>query len=55
MTLYEVFDWLELSAVTPHTSAVTLAHSCAVQIAENYRRMKAGQPLLNAVDPAREY
>lgn len=41
--------------VTPHVSAVTLVHSCAAQIAENYRRMKAGQPLLHAVDPAREY
>ena len=41
--------------VTPHISAVTLAHSCADQIAENYRRMQAGQPLLNRVDPAREY
>ena len=41
--------------VTPHISAVTLAYSCAGQIADNYKRMKAGQPLLNAVDPAREY
>lgn len=41
--------------VTPHISAVTLTHSCAAQIAENYKRMKAGHPLLNQVDPAREY
>ena len=41
--------------VTPHISAVTLAHSCAEQIAANYRRMKAGDPLLNSVDPARKY
>ena len=41
--------------VTPHISAVTLAHSCVGQIAENYRRMQAGEPLINEVDPAREY
>ncbi len=41
--------------VTPHISAVTLARSCAGQIAENYRRMQGGRPLINAVDPAREY
>ena len=41
--------------VTPHISAVTLVHSCAEQIAENYRRMKAGHPLLHVVDPARQY
>ena len=41
--------------VTPHISAVTLVHSCAEQVAENYKRMKAGHPLLNRVDPAREY
>ncbi|MFP6731919.1 MAG: glyoxylate/hydroxypyruvate reductase A [Alphaproteobacteria bacterium] len=41
--------------VTPHISAVTLPYSCAEQIADNYKRMKAGQPLLNAVDPVREY
>jgi glyoxylate/hydroxypyruvate reductase A len=41
--------------VTPHVSAVTLVNSCAEQVAENYKRMKAGHPLLNAVDPDREY
>ena len=41
--------------LTPHISAVTLVQSCAGQIAENYRRMTAGQPLLHVVDPAREY
>ena len=29
--------------------------SCAGQIAENYRRLKDGRPLINTVDPAREY
>ena len=41
--------------VTPHASSVTLARSCAGQIAENYRRLKDGRPLINTVDPAREY
>ncbi|MFQ5786139.1 MAG: 2-hydroxyacid dehydrogenase [Alphaproteobacteria bacterium] len=41
--------------VTPHASSVTLARSCAGQIAENYRRLHDGRPLLNPVDPARQY
>ena len=41
--------------VTPHASAVTLARSCAGQIADNYKRLLDGRPLINAVDPAREY
>ena len=41
--------------VTPHISAVTVVRSCALQVAENYKRMKAGDPLLNRVDPARGY
>ncbi len=41
--------------VTPHVSAVTLARSCADQIADNYKRLLDGHPLINAVDPAREY
>ena len=41
--------------VTPHVSAVTLARSCADQIADNYKRLRGGRPLINAVDPAREY
>ena len=35
--------------ITPHASAVTLVRSSAPQIAENYRRLRAGEPLLNTV------
>ena len=41
--------------VTPHASAVTLVCSSAPQIAENYRRLRAGEPLLNTVDRVRQY
>ncbi|MFQ5959368.1 MAG: 2-hydroxyacid dehydrogenase [Alphaproteobacteria bacterium] len=41
--------------VTPHASSVTLARSCAEQIAENYRRLRDGRPLINVVNPSREY
>ena len=41
--------------VTPHASAVTLAQSCAAQVADNYRRLIEGRPMINAVDPARQY
>jgi len=39
----------------PHVAAITIAKSCAPQIAENYRRMKDGRPLLNLVDLDRGY
>ena len=39
----------------PHVAAITIAHSCAPQIAENYRRMKDGRPYLNLVDLDRGY
>jgi len=41
--------------VTPHASSVTLARSCVDQIAENYRRLQDGRPLINTVDPATGY
>ena len=41
--------------VTPHSSSVTLARSCIDQIAENYRRLQDGRPLINTVDPAAGY
>ncbi len=41
--------------VTPHIAAATFARSCAPQVAENYRRLKAGATLLNRVDPQRGY
>ena len=39
----------------PHVAALTIAETCAPQIAENYRRMKDGRPLLNLVDMDRGY
>ena len=41
--------------IFPHMAAVTLAQGCAPQIAENYRRMKAGKPFINVVDLERGY
>jgi glyoxylate/hydroxypyruvate reductase A len=40
--------------VTPHESGGTPQGSLA-HIAENYRRLLAGQPLMNIADPARGY
>ena len=42
-------------ACFPHIAAVTIAESVVPQIAENYRRMKDGRPLLNRVDLDRGY
>lgn len=41
--------------LTPHISAVTNADTAVAQIAENYRRVQAGLPLLNQVDRIRGY
>ena len=41
--------------ITPHIATLTSPEFCAAQVAENYRRLKAGQPLANAIDPARQY
>jgi glyoxylate/hydroxypyruvate reductase A len=41
--------------LTPHISAVTNADTAVAQIAENYRRVQAGLPLLNPVDRTRGY
>ena len=41
--------------LTPHISAVTNADTAVAQIAENYRRIQAGLPLLNQVDRTRGY
>jgi glyoxylate/hydroxypyruvate reductase A len=41
--------------ITPHVASITRAGTGAEDILENYRRALAGQPLLNAVDPARGY
>ena len=42
-------------ATFPHVAAFTVPRACAPQIAENYRRMRAGEPLLNVVDLERGY
>ncbi len=41
--------------VTPHVAAFTLMRSAAPQIAENYRRLRDGRPLLNLVERERGY
>lgn len=41
--------------VTPHLASVALPGSAALQIGENVRRLRAGQPLLSRVDPGRGY
>lgn len=41
--------------VTPHISAVTNIETAADQIAENYRRSQAAQPLLHPVAPEQGY
>lgn len=41
--------------LTPHISAVTNADTAVQQIAENYRRLQAGLPLLNLIDKTRGY
>lgn len=41
--------------VTPHNAADTVPSSAAAQIAENYRRLTDGRPLLNLVDRSRGY
>ncbi|BAF89463.1 putative dehydrogenase [Azorhizobium caulinodans ORS 571] len=41
--------------ITPHLASIALPRSAAAQIAENIRRIRAGQPVLNRVDPSRGY
>lgn len=41
--------------ITPHIAAICDPASAADQIAENIRRTRAGEPLLNAVDPSIGY
>ena len=48
--------WSHPRIVTfPHVAAFTTPETCAPQIAENYRRMRAGAPLANVVDMERGY
>lgn len=41
--------------ITPHVASLTPPGSSAPQIAENVRRMRAGEPLLNVVERSRGY
>jgi len=41
--------------ITPHNAGLTNPDTAAAQIVENLRRLRAGEPLLNIVDPARGY
>lgn len=41
--------------VTPHVASISEPRSIVAQILENLRRARAGEPLLNRVDPARRY
>jgi glyoxylate/hydroxypyruvate reductase A len=41
--------------VTPHNAGTTNPNTAAEQIVENLRRVRAGEELLNIVDPARGY
>ena len=41
--------------VTPHLASVAIPRTAARQVAENLRRLKAGEPLINVVDPQRGY
>ena len=42
-------------AITPHMASRTHAGSAVPQLAENVRRARAGQPLINQVDRAAGY
>jgi len=41
--------------VTPHNAGLTNPDTAARQVVENLRRLRAGEPLVNRVDPARGY
>ncbi|MCX7683877.1 MAG: glyoxylate/hydroxypyruvate reductase A [Acetobacteraceae bacterium] len=41
--------------LTPHAASVTIPASVAPQVIENIRRARAGEPILNRVDPAAGY
>ncbi|MBP2150237.1 glyoxylate/hydroxypyruvate reductase A [Xanthobacter flavus] len=41
--------------VTPHLASIAIPASAAAQIAENIRRVEAGEEVLNRVDPTRGY
>ena len=41
--------------LTPHVAGITNPYTAAAQVVENIRRVRAGQPLINRVDPAGGY
>jgi glyoxylate/hydroxypyruvate reductase A len=41
--------------ITPHLASIALPKSAALQIGENVRRLRTGQPVLSRVDPDRGY
>lgn len=41
--------------ITPHLASVAIPRTAARQVAENLRRVRAGESLLNVVDPQRGY
>ena len=41
--------------VTPHLASIAIPRTAAPQIVENIRRIEAGEPVLNQVDPRRGY
>jgi glyoxylate/hydroxypyruvate reductase A len=41
--------------ITPHVASIAVPRSAAAQIADNLRRLRSRQPLLNLVDPQRGY
>jgi glyoxylate/hydroxypyruvate reductase A len=46
---------IEAIDITPHLASIAIPRSASKQIAENIRRLRAGQPLLNVVDRKRGY
>ena len=46
---------MEQVLITPHLASVGIPRTAALQVAESIRRVRAGQPPLNTVDPQRGY
>jgi glyoxylate/hydroxypyruvate reductase A len=46
---------IEEITITPHIASIAVPRGAAPQIADNLRRLRAGQPLFNIVDPERGY
>jgi glyoxylate/hydroxypyruvate reductase A len=49
------FWGIEEITITPHLASIAVPRSASLQIAENLRRLRAGEKLLNVVDRARGY